>query len=128
MKPRFVFGIIALMVWAGSFAQEVKSPSAKLSQNPQDSTEYEVLIIDPQFDQWYLRNFNAAEDRSNEYYHSKNLVAVANWNYFYNTGQYYLIIESYIDYLPHIDYGIEVNRKLFWYFKYVKETFGIKLF
>lgn len=39
-----------------------------------------------------------------------------------------VIIESYIDYRPNIDYGIEVNRKLFWYFKYVKSKYGINLF
>lgn len=128
MKLRFIFGIMALMVWAGSLAQEVKSPSAKLSPNPQDSTEYEVIITDPQFDQWYLKNFQVGKDRSYEYYRSKNLVAISNWNYFYNTGQYDRIVDSYIDYLPHIDYGIEVNRKLFWYFKFIEESYKIKLF
>lgn len=128
MKLSFVIGIMALMVWACSPVQNATKTSATLTQSSKDSTEYEILIIDPRFEQWYLMNYSEAKDYSNEYYRSKNQLAVANWNDYYRTGQYGRVIDSYINYQPTIDYGIEVNRKLYWYFKYIKTNYGINLF
>jgi len=129
MKPGIVILIIALAVWACSPAKEVSGPTrAVLSETTQDSTEYELVIIDIRFDNWYLMNYSLAKDRSNEYYRMKNNFAAANWNAYYNSGRYHRVIDSYLDYWPNIDYGIELNRKLFWYFKFVEETYKIPLF
>ncbi len=92
-----------------------------------DSTEYEITIIDPEFDTWYLLNFSQAKDRTNEYYRGKNQVGAINWNDYYNKGRYHRIVENYLYYNNSIDYGIEVNRKLYWYFKYTEEKFRIRL-
>ncbi len=128
MKPGFFIGMIALLMWGCSPVREVAKTSATLTQTSQDSTEYEILIIDPQFDQWYLLNYSPAKDYSKEYYRGKNLVAVTNWNDHYRSGRYSRIIESFIDYRPDVDYGIEVDRKLYWYFKYIVSTYKIRLF
>jgi len=53
---------------------------------------------------------------------------VANWNDYYRTGKHSQVIDSNINYQPNLDYGIEVNRKLYWYFKYVQEEYKIRLF
>jgi hypothetical protein len=127
-KLSLITGIMALFFWACSPVKETAKTSATLSKNFQDSTEYEIHIIDPWFDQWYLINYSEAKDYTNEYYHNKNLIAVSNWNEYYRTGKYDLVIDSYIDYQPNIDYGIEVNRKLYWYFRYVREKYKIRLF
>jgi hypothetical protein len=128
MKLGFFIGIIALMVWACSPVKEVSKTSATLTKNSKDTTEYEVIIVDIGFDTWYLTNYSESKDRSNEYYRYKDMVAVMNWNNYYHLGRYDRVIDSYIDYRPDIDYGIELNRKLFWYFKYVKTEYGINLF
>lgn len=98
-----------------------------LKPTNQDSTEYEILIIDPDFDRWYLLNYSPAKDHSQEYYRGKNHVAVINWNNYYRAGRYGRVIESLIDYQPTIDYGMEVDRKLYWYFTYVVSTYKIRL-
>jgi hypothetical protein len=128
MNLRFYLGIIALLIWACSPVKEASKTSATVTHDSLDSTGYELLIIDPHFDQWYLINYAPEKDHSNDYYRNKNLIAVANWNDYYRTGKYGGVIDSYIDYWPGIDYGIEVNRKLFWYFKFIKEYYGIHLF
>ncbi|MBW6460653.1 MAG: hypothetical protein K0B08_08775 [Bacteroidales bacterium] len=129
MKPVIVILIIAIAVWACSPAKKVSAPTkAVLSETSQDSTEYELVIIDTRFDNWYLMNYSPAKDRTNEYYRMKNSIAAANWNEYYNSGRYHRAIESYLDYWPNIDYGIELNRKLFWYFKFVEETYKLPLF
>ena len=125
MKPSFLIIIMGLMVWACSPAKKASKASVTLAK---DSVEYEIWIIDPRFDQWYIINYSPAKDYSNEYYRSKNMIAVINWNDYYRSGKYSKIIDSYIDYQSSIDYGIEVNRKLFWYFKFVVETYNIYLF
>ena len=127
MKPSYLFGIMALLIWACSSVKPTAKTSASLIKNSQDSTEYDIVILDPQFDQWYLTNYNPAKDFSLDYYRSKNLIAVANWNNYYRSGRYTREIDSSIDYQPNIDYGIEVNRKLFWYFKYLEDNYRIRL-
>ena len=128
MSRSFFIGILALMVWACSPVKTASKSSAILTQKEQDTTEYGIVIIDPGFDQWYLLNYSPAQDRSNDYYRTQNIIAVRNWNDYYRTGKYSRIIDSEIDYLPDVDYGIEVNRKLFWYFRYIKSEYRIYLF
>jgi len=128
MKRIFILGMLALAVWACSAVKETSKKSSILTKSPGDSTEYELIIIDIRFDTWYQYNYTPAKDYSNEYYRSRNLVAVTNWNDYYPRGRYHRVIDCRIDYQPNIDYGIEVNRKLFWYFKYIQSEDGIRLF
>jgi hypothetical protein len=128
MKPVFFITILALAIWACSPVKNASKTAAVVSKNSQDSTEYELMIIDIHFDQWYQLNYSEAKDRTEDYYHNKNMVAVYTWNDLYRRGKYMEVIDSYIDYQPQIDYGIEVNRKLFWYFKFVEDYYGIRLF
>jgi hypothetical protein len=128
MKAGFSIGIIALLIWACSPARQASKTSATLKQASQDSTEYEIIILDILFDNWYLLNYSPAKDYTKEYYQTRNLVGVTNWNYYYRSGRYTRVIESQIDYQPNVDYGIEVDRKLYWYFKYIVSTYKIRLF
>lgn len=128
MKPAFLLSVIAMLIWSCSSVQNTTGSSAKLIGNSPDSTEYELVIIDIHFDQWYTMNYSEAKDRTDTYYQSKNLVAASRWNDYYRRGKYINVVDSYFDYQPQIDYGIEVNRKLFWYFSFVEEYYGIKLF
>ena len=127
MKPAFLIIAAALMIWSCSSNKNTTKTSAVLTQIEQDSTEYELIVIDNHFDQWYQLNYSEAKDRSEDYYRSKNLFAVQTWNEFYRLGKYPDVIDSYINYQPQLDYGIELNRKLFWYFKYVEDYYKVNL-
>ncbi|MBV2245636.1 MAG: hypothetical protein KUL83_00600, partial [Lentimicrobium sp.] len=74
-----------------------------------------------------LTRFSQAQDRSNSYYRSMNNLAVSNWNHYYNTNRYNRVINNHIAYNPAVDYGIEVNRRLYWYFKYIEESYRVPL-
>lgn len=128
MKPVYLIIMIAFLAWACSQGREAVKTSAALVPESQDSTIYELVINDIHFDNWYLLNYSDAKDRTEEYYHSKNLIAVSNWNYIYRMGQHYDVIDSYINYEPQLDYGIEVNRRLYWYFAFVEDYYDVKLF
>ena len=122
-----LIGVLALLLGAGSMAQDT-AKTVVMTKNVLDTIGYEILIIDIHFDQWYLINYDPTKDRTNEYYRFKNLTAVINWNDLYRTRRYNRVIDCYIDYLPTTDYGIGVNRKLYWYFTYVEEKYRIRLF
>ncbi len=126
MKNLLVLSFLIMLIWSCNTSQKTsKRPTGKIEIA--DSTEYEITIIDPDFDIWYLMNFSPAKDRTNEFYRSKNQTAVNNWNGYYSRGRYRHSIDCSINYSPATDYGIEVNRKLYWYFKYTEYKFNIYL-
>lgn len=92
-----------------------------------DSTEYSIIILDPEFDHWYLTRYSTAMDRSNDVYRMFNRTAVMNWNDYYIRDKYRNIIENHLDYDYNTDYGIDVNRKLYWYFRFIEERYRIRL-
>lgn len=91
-----------------------------------DSTEYELVVFDQGFETWLL--MQPSQQHSVEYFKSKNTMYVSEWNYRYQSsarygGQY----ESYLDYDYFIDYGLEFERRLYYYFKYFEESNGVSL-
>ena len=127
MKKLIFSFLVLLVAWSCSPSQKARS-SDKHSIIKSDSTEYEITIIDNEFDHWHLLNYSPSKDYSNEYYRSKNRIAVSSWNDYFTRNRYHRVIEDYIYYDNSVDYGIEVNRKLYWYFKYAEETYKIRLF
>lgn len=127
MKNLIIPMFCLLLAWACTPTQKTGS-SDKRTSITIDSTEYEITIIDNDFNLWYQLNYSPAKEYSNEYYRNKNQIGVSNWNYYYNRGRYHRVIENYLYYDNAVDYGIEVNRKLYWYFKFIEETYRIRLF
>jgi hypothetical protein len=127
MKTLLILGVLAIMAWSCSPAKQTGKSFAIIKEINQDSSEYEVVIIDPAFDHWYLVNYGPAKDYPNHYYKNKNQVAASNWNYYFRSGKYREIINGELNYLPETEYGIDVNRKLYWYFKFIEENYKIRL-
>ena len=127
MKKILLFAIIIFATWSCSQQKKITQSQKSHAEIIEDNTEYNILIIDPGFDRWYMMRYSASMDRSNEYYKGMNNVGVQNWNDFYNRGKYPQVIGSYLSYNPSIDYGLEVNRRLYWYFKYIEENFRIRI-
>lgn len=96
--------------------------------NPDDEEEYEVIIIDNDFDRWFVTNGRPVSFYSPSYYEQKNRIYVQAWNEkvdqqgFYRSANY--PFEQRVNYDYSIDYGVEVNYKLFWYFKYIEDLYG----
>lgn len=91
-----------------------------------DSTEYQLLIIDPGFDSW-LATQPPVNFHSNQYYRIWNLRYVNEWNNMYRTGRHPQYVESYVDYDPNAEYEVELNYKLYWYFRYFEKKYNITL-
>ncbi|MBA6153603.1 DUF6146 family protein [Gelidibacter maritimus] len=94
-----------------------------------DSLEYEILIIEPGFNSWLASTAKPEGFYSQEYLEARNRHYVLEWNQRvlqplrYNSNLY----ELQIDYQPHIDYGYEVNYKLYNYFIYFQLTYNQRL-
>lgn len=94
-----------------------------------DSLEYEIIIIDIGFNNFLNTNAFPMSYYSQDFLETRNQIYVTNWNIrAQNPTQFNpLIYENIIDYQPNIDYGLEVNYKLFWYFQFAQRKYNMRL-
>jgi len=89
-----------------------------------EDLEYEIIIIEPGFNTWLLSIAKPEGYYSQSFLETRNQMLVSEWNsrvlqpHRYNPSLY----EMRIDYDPNIDYGYEVNYKLYNYFIYFQIT------
>lgn len=94
-----------------------------------DKTEYEILIIEPGFNTWLNSIAKPRNYYSQSFFENRNWIMVNEWNQrvlqpnIYNRNLY----ELQIDYKPNIDYGYEVNYKLYNYFIYFQRKYNQRL-
>lgn len=94
-----------------------------------DSTEYEIIIIEPGFNFWLQSIARPEGYYSQSFLENRNQIFVINYNQRvlqpnrYSAGLY----EWQIDYNPNIDYGYEVNYKLYNYFIYFQRKYNQRL-
>lgn len=92
-----------------------------------DSTEYEVVALDPGFESWYAMHNTKATYRSKQYYHSWNVRYVRDWNLKATTYPHAQLFNGTINYDFSEDYPFEVEHKLFMYFQFVENKLGIPI-
>ncbi|PKA96513.1 hypothetical protein B0O79_0148 [Flavobacteriaceae bacterium MAR_2009_75] len=94
-----------------------------------DSTEYEIIIIEPGFNLWLQSIAKPEGYYSQSFLENRNQIFVINYNQRvqqplrYSSGLY----EWQIDYDSGIDYGYEVNYKLYNYFIYFQRKYNQRL-
>lgn len=94
-----------------------------------DSLEYEIIIIEPGFNTWLKSTAKQEGYYSQQYLEAKNYILVNEWNNRVNNPQQFdpNLYELSIDYSPNIDYGYEVNYKMYNYFVYFQLKYKQKL-
>jgi hypothetical protein len=128
MKNVGLFLILLLVVPACAiFNREERKPVAVVhNTDASDSTEYELVVFDQGFETWLL--MQPSQQYSLEHYKAKNRIYVSEWNYRYmSPSRYGSQYGSYLDYDYFLDYGLEFERRLFYYFKYFEESNGVSL-
>ena len=109
--------------------QAFKAPEGEPVVISDPDTEYEIIIIDPGFYSW-LKGFARPEGYySQTFLENRNEIYVLNWNNrVLLPGQYDPNLYLWpIDYDPKIDYGYEVNYKLYNYFIYFQRKYNQRL-
>ncbi|QTE23881.1 DUF6146 family protein [Polaribacter cellanae] len=94
-----------------------------------DSLEYEIIIIDPGFN-LFLNSVAQPEGfYTQQYLEARNRVWVTTWNIRAQNPSRFNnnIYENIIDYQPNINYGYEVNYKLFNYFLFAQRKYKMNL-
>jgi len=92
-------------------------------------SRYEIIIIEPGFYNWLVSIAKPEGYYSQTFLENRNAIYVQNWNNrVLNPGQYDPnLYELQIDYNPAIDYGYEVNYKLYNYFLYFQRKYKQRL-
>lgn len=110
-------------------AVNTKSPEAKVTTSEnEDSTQYELLVFDPGFDSFLARLGYPKEFYSDAYYRGWNIRYVQEWNYrCKNPLRYGSFYDTEIPYDAHTDYGLDFNYRLYHYFMFVEQQYGVVL-
>ena len=131
IKNLFLFAIISTLIYACGSSPlnntEVEKEEPVVIAN--DSLEYEIIIIDPGFTT-FLNSIAQLEGfYSQKYMEARNRAWVLTWNQrAQNSFQFNPnIYENIIDYQQTIDYGYEVNYKLFNYFIFAQRKYKMSL-
>ncbi|MBP8792053.1 MAG: hypothetical protein KBE41_02960 [Lutibacter sp.] len=90
-----------------------------------DSLEYEIIIIDAGFETYLNSISQPANFYSQQFYEGKNKFYVTEWNIRAKNPMRYdnSIYENEINYDSNTDYGLDVNYKLYNYFKFVEHKY-----
>ena len=94
-----------------------------------EETEYEIIIIDPGFYTWLNSIARPEGYYSQSFLENRNILMVMEWNRrVLQPGQFNPnLYELQIDYKSEIDYGYEVNYKLYNYFIYFQRKYNQRL-
>jgi len=131
MKSIIGISLMVFFLVGCATAPRALRPSANnmvdLSQSKDDKEEYDLIVLDPGFETWFTTTWNPAKDRSVEYYSHWNYRYSSEWDYKATRPHTSEFFDSMIQYDPTADYGIEVERKLYYYFRWVDTKLGIQI-
>ena len=133
MKPlkfySYLFIIAFLIISCGSY----QTKNNQIKEQPvviaNDSLEYQITIIDPGFTTYLSSTAKPINFYEQSYLENKNKVFVRTWNSRVQNPTRYSadIYGMTINYDPKINYGLEVNYKLFWYFRFAEKKYRTRL-
>jgi hypothetical protein len=135
MKTLLITSIFVAFSYAFSNCKaSINTPSyqsntekVQISTLETDSAQYELIIPDVKFESFLLTQ-PPAEYYSKEYYETWNFRYVTEWNNrYHNPTIYGTFYETAINYSPHIDYGLDLNYKLYYYFLFIEKEYGVTL-
>lgn len=94
-----------------------------------EETEYEIIIIEPGFNTWLNSIARPEGYYSQTFLENRNRLMVLEWNQRVLQPRRYspLLYELQINYKRNIDYGYEVNYKLYNYFIYFQRKYNQRL-
>lgn len=94
-----------------------------------EDLEYEIIIIEPGFNQWLNSVARPEGFYSQSFMENRNRLFVIEWNSRVMQSQRFdsNLYEMQIDYQSNIDYGYEVNYKLYNYFLYFQDKYKQRL-
>jgi len=128
MKKTLVYiGILLVIVACSTQKKVTERNHATIEVATEDSLEYELETFDSKFETWYMLHDSPSQYRSQSYYEGWNRQYVSAWNANPTDLRKSSFFEPIVGYDPTIDYGFELNHKLFYYFQYVEKVLKITI-
>lgn len=128
-----IFAVIIVALFVVACASSNKKTIANSKEIPvvikNDSLEYEIIIIDAGFNTYLNTVAKPVGYYSQNYLENKNRFYVTNWNYRASNPTQFNpnIYENIIDYDSNVNYGYDVNYKLFNYFEFAQQKYRMRL-
>lgn len=123
----FLFTALVFIIACSTQKGIVKIEENKEEVAAKDSLEYELIVFDPKFETWYMIQNAPAKYRSQEYYENWNRQYVSAWNHNSTQTGKRSFFEPIVGYQSNVDYGFELNHKLFYFFQYVEHILKIQI-
>jgi len=131
MQKILLFSVILISMLACNSQKkltEAEPSEIVISQEEQDTTKYELIVFDPGYETYLISQAKPKWFYTENYYKTWNIQYVTEWNYRYqNPMQYGNFYETKIDYSPSEDYGLDLNYRLYQYFRFIEKEYGIVL-
>lgn len=104
-----------------------ESNSLSFEKNEED--EYDIIVLDPQYESYLASIARPMNFYSESYYKNRNQFYVTEWNIrhsqpFNYDPDFYAVR---IDYEPNTDYGIKLEYKLYNFFEFIKWKYKVDL-
>jgi len=119
--------ILLLAVFAACSTPKNIQLKEVAEKDNEDSVSYELIVLDPGFESWFITNSKPSWYHSQSYYENWNQQYVNAWNYNSIWRRNSQLLEGQINYDHNTDYGLEINHKLFYYFQYVERVLKIPI-
>lgn len=122
--------LFLIIIPTNSFAQNAPKKEKEdtvMKPEKNDDGEWELTVIDTQFDYFMNAIARPISQYSESYLKSRNTMLVTEWNSYFTSGKYRNIVESSIDYDPRENYGIKFEYKLYQVFVYVNWQYKLKM-
>lgn len=126
-KILFWIGILLLVSSCSSQKNLAERKTKPVAIEKKDSVEYTLETFDQRFETWYLLHDSPSQYHSQTYYEGWNRQYVSAWNANATDPRKSSFFETIVGYDPSVDYGFELNHKLFYYFQYVEHVLKIQI-
>ena len=123
----YILCILSLLLILGCSTHQQVTLHETEPEEETDSISYELIVFDPGFETWFISHAKPAIFHDQSYYENWNEQYVRAWNLHDMSPRHARLLDGYIDYDPHTDYGLEINHKLFYYFIYVENILRIPI-
>ena len=117
------FGIVIL--WSCSSNKplvQIEDASTK-----SDITEYTIIVTEPGFESWFVTNRKPIWFYEENYYKHFNQLYTNEWNHRVRSIKYDIPFYEEIDYNSVINYGKDIEHKMYWYFQFMMDKYDFKL-
>jgi hypothetical protein len=123
-----ILALFLSLFFAASLSAQAEVGELQLSSDTTetDSVEYELIVLELGFDN-YLISQPPKEFYSVSYYKNWNYQYTIEWNARYRTGPNQELFLFEINYDKTIDYGLELEYKLYHFYRFFEKKYNITL-